>query len=613
MEKSGKNIIFWCLLGAIILLAGSAVFLVLTSFTETGGTSSGNPGPESLLITGEYRIDNGDWTTLTGNSIPSLKGVHTVTVKGHLSANVAREQELLFYIENLTVSVSVNGQPVYSFGEYGAYPRAFSAPGITWGKCDTVSGISTNDELEIVLRSHYRNTDTSFNQFLGTLSVGSYSELYEQMFREDGNIIFIALFVICLGLFAFFLAVAGKICHLYQASKSAVLSLFAIVCGFWILFDMGAVYYPLLIPSPTLACVYKLLALYLLAPNCMLIICEYADSSIQKYIQLFTILIGAMTGFFILAQALGLIQLYEVSNIILQSDLIMLSASIVLTGISAFRNKNRASSFLVISLLPGMFTAILSRIDYYREFLSVSFLFSAGIMITLLLLMLQVIYLLRQSAELQQKALRLEKELAENRITTMLSQIQPHFIYNVLNAISGLCSIDPEKADGAIITFSGYLRNNIDFLTSADPITFYEEKRHIRQYVELEQLRFGDKIHVEYDTRFSDFTLPPLTLQPVVENAIKHGISVKPDGGTVTILTERVENYAVVTISDDGVGFDPSAPKSSGENRQSVGLRNVRERLSYVSHASMETKSAPGHGTVVTIRIPIQSEENSLI
>ena len=201
-----------------------------------------------------------------------------------------------------------------------------------------------------------------------------------------------------------------------------------------------------------------------------------------------------------------------------------------------------------------------------------------------------------------QRTAELEKELGELNITLMISQIQPHFLYNALNTIKYLIKKDPKTAEGAVVKFSNYLRSNMDSLTQKEPIPFEKELYHVKNYVDIEQLRFGDRLKIEYDIQIVDFTIPPLTLQPIVENAIKHGVNQRPEGGTVTIKTDETKSYVIITVEDNGVGFDINEKKNDG--RSHVGIQNIRKRLEEIMGAFIEIKSEVGTGTTVTIKIP---------
>ena len=155
-----------------------------------------------------------------------------------------------------------------------------------------------------------------------------------------------------------------------------------------------------------------------------------------------------------------------------------------------------------------------------------------------------------------------EKELYEAEVQIMVSQIRPHFMYNTLSSIAILCKLDPETAYEAAITFSKYLRVNMDSLKKTEPVPFEQEPEHLKNYLYIEKLRFADKLNVEYDIRTADFRLPMLSIQPIVENAVKHGVGMKKEGGTVTVSTRETADAYEITVSDDGVGFDMNAPIS---------------------------------------------------
>lgn len=191
---------------------------------------------------------------------------------------------------------------------------------------------------------------------------------------------------------------------------------------------------------------------------------------------------------------------------------------------------------------------------------------------------------------------------AQQRMQIMLTQIKPHFLYNTLGAIEALCDTDPRAAKAATIRFSKYLRSNLNAITEQGMIPFEKELSHTRLYLELEQTRFEEALQVEYHIECTDFFLPALSLQPLAENAVRHGVRGKEDGrGTVVISSRETENAYEVSVQDDGPGFDPARlPAEDGEH---IGIQNVRARLEGLG-ASLLLRSAPGEGTLAVIRVP---------
>ena len=200
------------------------------------------------------------------------------------------------------------------------------------------------------------------------------------------------------------------------------------------------------------------------------------------------------------------------------------------------------------------------------------------------------------------RAKKLEKELEESRIAIMLSQMQPHFVHNILNVIYYMCGKDPGAAQGAISKFSDYLRNNLESVSQQELIPFRKELDHIRTYLELEQIRFGEELSIIYDIEEDGFLVPVLSVQPLVENAVKHGIAKKRGGGVVTISSRQTEDACRITVSDTGVGFDVEHYMDDGKVH--VGLASVRQRLAARMNAEVEIDSTPGGGTTVTVTIP---------
>lgn len=201
----------------------------------------------------------------------------------------------------------------------------------------------------------------------------------------------------------------------------------------------------------------------------------------------------------------------------------------------------------------------------------------------------------------------IRKERERQRMQLKLSQIKPHFLYNTLETIEALCLTDPKAANEATARFSQYLRSNLAGITEDKTVPFSKELSHAKLYLELEQTRFEDALQVEYHISCTDFFLPPLTLEPLVENAVRHGVRMKPDGrGTVKIFVEQKPDCYEITVQDDGPGFDATVPLADGKPH--IGIHNVRTRLE--DHGgSLTIHSELGTGTAATIRVPKKKGE----
>lgn len=206
---------------------------------------------------------------------------------------------------------------------------------------------------------------------------------------------------------------------------------------------------------------------------------------------------------------------------------------------------------------------------------------------------------------------KLSKMLQESKTDLMISQIQPHFIYNALNSIRTLIRFEPDKAYDMVYDFSKYLRAHIDSLSNEREVIFFRELEHIESYINIEKVRFGERLNVVYDIRTTSFYLPALSVQPLVENAIKHGICKKPEGGTVWIRSYEDEENAggyVVEVEDDGVGFDVKKWETSGGKTRSAGIRNINFRVQSISKARLTIESEINKGTKAIIKFPDRGE-----
>lgn len=202
------------------------------------------------------------------------------------------------------------------------------------------------------------------------------------------------------------------------------------------------------------------------------------------------------------------------------------------------------------------------------------------------------------------EAVKQKRILSTDQAKLVFSQMQPHFMFNALDTIYYLCDVDPETAKNAISDFSDYLHINLSVSEFQGPVPFETELQHTEKYLSLEKLRFEERLQIVWDIQTKDFCLPVLTVQPLVENAVKHGVNKRKEGGTVTICTEKLKNGFQITVSDDGVGFDTTKEITDTENRAHIGIAGVRRCLLLMSGGMLNISSRPGVGTTATIHLP---------
>ena len=256
-----------------------------------------------------------------------------------------------------------------------------------------------------------------------------------------------------------------------------------------------------------------------------------------------------------------------------------------------YRKAHTVFDFLILFQMVGipMLAAMIQLVCGY----GISLL-EIGYMISVSLVFLTRVYVQGKKIQLQRQ------ELQQTKLELMWSQIKPHFLYNILNSIYVLVDVDSRKAKEAISDFSDYLRNILESYTGMDIVSFERELGFVKNYLELEKIRFGDELKVEYRISDTDFMVPPISIQPLVENAVKHGISKKRGGGTVRISAFREGDHHVVSIDDDGAGFDVNY-RSEGTG---IGIDNVRKRLKIGCGADLFIESEKNKGTHIRVCIP---------
>lgn len=197
---------------------------------------------------------------------------------------------------------------------------------------------------------------------------------------------------------------------------------------------------------------------------------------------------------------------------------------------------------------------------------------------------------------LERKLTQREQEVHEYHLRAILERVKPHYIYNVLTSIYYLCESDPSKAQQAVGLFSDYLRDALRNMDQLQRVHFFQELKLVENYVKLEQMRFGDRLTVRYDIQNSDFSVPPFTVQPLVENAVKHGM--KGSSGIHIEIKSWMDNDSFcVMVQDDGPGFDPS----QFDAKESFGLKNMQELLRLWNAGSLTVESKPGCGVKATL------------
>ena len=262
---------------------------------------------------------------------------------------------------------------------------------------------------------------------------------------------------------------------------------------------------------------------------------------------------------------------------------------VTLRGLLLRRNKfSRRHFFAFLAcLLP------LTIVSLLHLFISVFPLI--GVCLTFTIFLMFMINLL----DLIEYYMRQQVEISRQRANIAILQMRPHFIYNTMTSIYYLCDQDPEKAKQVTLDFTTYLRKNFTAIARDDTIPFSEELEHTRAYLAVEQAQFEDVLSVDYDTPHTHFRIPPLTLQPIVENAVKYGCDPDSDPLHIVIRTRAFDSGSEITVEDNGPGYE-----GADDNKPHIALANIRQRLELMCGGTLNIHKRKSGGTVVRIIIP---------
>lgn len=466
-------------------------------------------------------------------------------------------------------------------------------------------GIMTTDKVEIRLHNpHSHGNSSAYRDFLNTLYnapdtsyiLESYLKPYSFPLQIAGIVLIIAALMLLGAALASGLMRAPMGGSLW---KYGLLTLF--MGGFVILDTVGISFVSELVVFNT----YARQLCMMLAVYCMgLCVCDTLTEKRRKATKGAMLLSALLDGILIVLSFSGVTVIYDTGIYWMASQVVLCPLLIVCAAVELHKRKKNRSILLSCVFLPS--AVLLDIAGVGRS------IYSHGTCTKAVFALLFVLYaagtakriVIDHQASIRAK--QLEKELEDSRIATMLSQIQPHFIYNTLGTVEQLCKEQPEVASNLVHHFSLYLRGNFSELDSTAPILLSKEMEHVRHYVEIEHIRFPD-MEVRFQLDAEDFLLPALSVQPLVEIAIKHGLMGLESGGTVTVSSYETDRDYCVSVVDDGIGFDPSILL---DDRKHIGIRNIRGRIEAMCGGTLTVESAPGKGTKAVITIPKERIEH---
>lgn len=591
---------------SVALVLPLLLAVICLAFVSMGSHQASLPIPMPQEFVGEYSYDGKNWQKLTEKSdISALKG--DLFLRGNFLREMKAGWQLHFYRNHIGVSAKVNGEPFY-MDTMLAIPNLDT--GLFVSMCARewmgflVPEISTQDVVEIRLHNpHVIGNRTAYRDFLMTLCCDmpgtNFFQKHLEIYGNPSRVIGGLLAVVSLLFIG--AAIAAVVVRIPISTKLFKVGLLILCAGGFIAFDtIDLSYWSELNAFSTYA---QLLCMMMAAFFLEYFISDFFKGRKRTIAKGAAVLSALTDCILFIISFTGAAALYDMLPCWLASQLILCPFFLICCILEIRRNPKKL--FVPISAM-AMISAVMIDIAGFGSGIVWRSPCSKVVFIVLFISCIiagakEVVMNYRATV----RAKKLEKELEDSRTAIMLSQIKPHFLYNVLNSIYHLYRKEPETAQEAVSSFAEYLRCNMHSIEKQNPIPFSEEYQHIQTYLSLEQIRFREKLDVVYDVEVTNFALPPLTVEPLVENAVKHGVTKKRGGGIVTISTRKTADGYVVTVADTGVGFDPENDMADGKPH--IGIRNVRERLQKMVGGSLSITSSH-EGTVAVVTVPEKEE-----
>ena len=610
MERKERKFSFF---NKIMGIVGVLVVLSLAVALLWFGNANSDQAIPALVaqvyFEGEYSIAGGPWQKIVaGEHIPSTKGdvvlrgnFHTMTPDGEHIGLYSGDMPIAFYTDHISVS--------FQKGENEPISLDIENPLLGDSVCGKYWFAYTfSDEYQgpiqiLIHNPHSFGNETAIDEMLANIAFWTGIDFEKEILasgdtQRDIGLLFVIVSVMLLGT-----ALFATLIHVKSTKIIWILGGVILFAGTYLSYSADGVSFwkgSIVSNTTILGCAMMLYMLFL----SMLIVPLLKNA---KRIGIVAVVsLGVADAIFFVLPMLTSIRFYDTW---LYWILVQSVANAVLLGcltkmVCISKGKDR---WLYIGLLCPLVSfeidACMTGFGVWSGGIAseyVFIVFFAVAMVTVLKVIPQSSNALAKAKELETERAVLNAQLTESRVSTMMSQIRPHFIYNTLGSIEQLCEIDPQKAGELVHNFAKYLRGNFGELDNPRPIQMSREMEHVQYYISIEKVRFPDMTFL-FEMDSEDFRLPALTIQPIVENAVKHGLMKRDKGGTIRVVSYETDTHYCVSVEDDGVGFDTNVLQ---EDRAHMGIRNIRERLKAMVDGTIEIESTVGVGTKVKIAIP---------
>ena len=585
------------------------IALALLWFVNSTSRQAGEAIMAHVYFDGDYRIGDGDWQPIKeGEHIPSTQG--DVTLRGDFHMVAPNDEYVGIYRGDVPIAFYTNHISLTFFvGENEPNTVDMENPifgdtncGQGWEACYFMEEDAGPIEI-LVVNYHNFGNENAIDEMLANIRFWPGIEFEKEILatgetQRDIGIVFVILALMMLAI-----ALFSTLIHIKKSKLIWLIGLLALSAGGYFIYSSGGIsFWSTSVVSNTTMLGLSMM-FYMLF---LLMSIAYFLNETHKVASITVTALAVANAVFFIIPIVSDVLFYDtwIWWIILQ---IIANAVISACLVKEFVVVKSKKSWMCLGAeLP----LIAFGIDVACTFFGIwegGFVSQCVFAALLIVAIVIVLRLIPNNINAAEKARRLEIEktklnaqLAESRISTMMSQIRPHFIYNTLGSIEQLCKLDPPKAGELVHNFAKYLRGNFGELDNPSPILMSQEMEHVQHYLSIENVRFPDMTFT-FEMNSSDFKIPALTVQPIVENAIKHGLMKLSKGGTINVLSYETATHYCISVVDDGVGFDTGAIM---DEKKHVGLRNIRERLKVMVNGTLEIESTVGVGTRVLVKIP---------
>ena len=601
----------------VVMILVLGIILLLKNPKDA--TQATDPVLPTVKFSGEYKTSEGEWESLVeGMHISSTNGdvwlrggflMHDPET-GECIGNVEPDTILSVYLNHINYSLSVDGETIYISDAENPMLGSVAC-GKMWDQFSLPDTLKEPVVITITNPHKYGN-ENAIDDFLDNLNI-YLGGVFERQKAETGKLQRTAGIAIVLAAMAILGAAlfTSKIKVKSSRELGIIGSVILFAGGYYIFASqdicMWSYNYRL---NTTMLVLCK--ELYILFVTILIV--KLLLAKMKRVGEVLVWISGLLLGGTYIAVLLDKIRLYD-SWILWESIEVFICAGLLVLFVLERNNLNEKnavvyviSSFLLVSYIIDYVAVYFGWWEEPRLSMMYFLVIFLGTVIVVLKIVPENMNAAAKAKELEAEQKLLQAKLHESRISVMISQIQPHFLYNSLGVIQELCYGEPEKAEKAIGSLAEFLKGNMAVLMSDKLVLFEDELKHTKKYLEIEYLRFEDQLKVEYeicvDTK--SFSLPALTLQPIVENAIRYGVRKREDGGMVKISAYEKDEYYEVLVEDNGPGFETENTEI-GEGMH-IGIKNVRERLMRMCDGVLLVESEAGKGTRVSIQVKKERE-----